>query len=226
MKTTQRQQYKVVQKHQETSNVTTLVLEPSTNFSFVPGQYITVFFSDSGTPEGKSYSISSAPHESNFTITIKAMGEFSNRLCELEPGDFIEASLPYGFFFSESDDNDIVLLASGIGIAPFRSMIVNSLKTKPHRKIIVHYSIKTVAGTIYNKEFKNIQNKYKNLKMHYYFTQEGSPRMEPREIIEKLPTLKSPEFFICGSIAFVRDMWNGLKKNGVPEDSIFTEAFF
>jgi 3-ketosteroid 9alpha-monooxygenase subunit B len=217
MKTIQRQQYKVIRKRQEAVNVFTLELVSSNPFTFVPGQYITVYFPDSGTPEGKSYSLSSAPHEENFSITVKSMGEFSSRLCSLEKGDVIEASLPYGFFYSESDGNDKVLLASGIGIAPFRSMVLSS-----DQKIVLHHSIKTKDAAIFKKEFE----KLKNVEPHFYFTQEGSPRINPRDVVRNLPDLKSPEFYICGSISFVRDMWNGLKKEGVPEEMIFTEAFF
>lgn len=218
MKTTARQKYKIVGKKQETAQVTTLFFDAP--IQYIPGQYITVYFPDSGTPEGKSYSISSAPHEEYFSITVKAMGEFSNRLCALKIGDEIEASLPYGFFYSESEGNDKVLLASGIGIAPFRSMILNSLG----QKIILHHSIKTKDAAIFKKEFEGLKNN--NLKMYHYFTQEGSSRINPHLVIKNLPKLNSPEFFICGSIAFVRDMWNGLKDQGVPEEMIYTEAFF
>jgi ferredoxin-NADP reductase len=216
------QKYKVVQKKEEAPQVTTLKLTPvdGTEFSFVPGQFITVYFPYSGTPEGKSYSISSAPHERGFFITVKAMGEFSNRLCGLRVGDEINGSLPYGFFYSENSGSDLVLLAAGIGIAPFRSIIL----ANSNRKIILHHSSRTRVEAIFKGEFSKLISE--NFNVTHYFTREGSSRMNPAKIISTLPELKSPEFFICGSIEFVRDMWKGLKENGVPEDAIFTEAFF
>lgn len=213
MKTTKRIYYSVIGKVKETPQTTTLILEPKP--VFIPGQYITIYFPNLGTPEGKPYSISSSPSEKYFSITIKAMGEFSNRLCSLKVGDRIEASQPYGFFFSESKDNDAVLLASGIGVAAFRSMILsNSMK-----KIILHYSVKKKEDMLFKEVLKKIYTTH-------YFTQEGSARINPQEIVSNLPALNSPEFFICGSIAFVRDMWRGLRDAGVPEETIFTEAFF
>ena len=34
------------------------------------------------------------------------------------------------------------------------------------------------------------------------------------------------EFMICGSISSIRDMWKGLRDLGIPEETIYTEAFF
>lgn len=220
MKTTSRLKFKVIGKKQETPLITTLQLDTTDGkpLSYIPGQYITVYFPNSGTPEGKAYSLSSSPHEKHASITIKKIGEFSSRLSALEPGDTIEASLPYGFFYSESRESDMVLIAAGIGIAPFRSMILHN----PHRKILLFYSVKKEADAIFKKEFDHI----KNLNVTYYHTQEGSSRIDTRQLVDSLPSLASPEFFICGGIAFVRDIWTGLRDNGVPEEMMYTEAFF
>ena len=216
---TTRQNYRVVGKTQETPVVATLLLsrEDGKPLSFVPGQYVTVYLPETGTLEGKSYSLSSAPLDDSFSITVKAMGEFSNQLYNLDVGDIIEASLPYGFFYSDSD-SDMVLIAAGIGVAPFRSMI----RHHQDKKIILHYSLKKKEDAIFKKEFDAL----KRLSVTYYFTQEGSRRIDPNKLVMSLPDLKSPEFFICGGIAFVRDMWKGLQKSGVPEEAIYTEAFF
>lgn len=223
----EKNKYKIINRVQETHDTVTLKLErgDGQTFSYVPGQFITVYFPETGTPEGKSYSLSSAPHEGHFSITVKAMGEFSNRLYDMEKGQTILASPPYGFFFSESTDSDMVFLAAGIGIAPFRGMIADSLAKNSSRKIILNYSVRTEADIIFKKELEKINNP--NFKVNYFITREGShERMKPQHIIQTLPSLKNPEFFICGSIAFVRDMWRGLQENGVPEDMIYTEAFF
>ena len=60
-----------------------LSLANSTVPTYVPGQFITVYAPELGTPEGKAYSISSAPHEKTLNITVKDMGKFSHYLLEL-----------------------------------------------------------------------------------------------------------------------------------------------
>ena len=129
--------YKVIDVIKESHDVSTLVLSCS-NFDisdYIAGQYITVYISESNTLEGKAYSISSAPSEKNITVTVKAVGEFSNKLTSLKIGDSVSASLPYGYFCVESEDTPMVMIAGGIGITPLRSMIFDSVTKNANRKI-------------------------------------------------------------------------------------------
>ena len=72
----------------ETDDTVTIYFEvPGYDFCYTAGQYITVFFDDSSTPEGKAYSLSSAPHEKWLSITVKKVGEYSGRLHDLRAGD-------------------------------------------------------------------------------------------------------------------------------------------
>lgn len=223
------QKYKVTRRVQETNDTVSLFLRRVDDLPvrFVPGQFITVYFPEAGTPEGKSYSLSGAPDEEGLRITVKAMGEFSHRLTKMQAGDIVTASLPYGFFFSDNTDTDIVLVAAGIGIAPFRSMLLDALNIYPSRKIILYYTCKRESEIIFKDELEGLASTSKQFSTSYFLTQEGAKeRIDVKKLVENLPRLHSPEFFLCGSIEFVRDMWKGLKENGVPEDAIFTEAFF
>ncbi len=209
----------------ETSDVSTLkmVMEDNTIPLFRPGQFITVYFEEYGTPEGKSYSISSSTKEKTINITVKAMGEFSHRLCKMKVGDKIHASLPYGFFYSENKDSHIIIITGGIGIAPFRSIILDN----PDRKFDIYYSNRTESDIIFKKELDALANK--NIK--YFITKEKSKghinrRIEIKDILGNIKTIKDKEFFICGGISFVRDFWKKLRENGVKEEMIYTEAFF
>src|SRR3989344_590628 len=96
--------YIVKEKVKETHNVVTLKLVcDGGNPEYRVGQFITVFFPEMGKVEGKAYTISSEPSEDTINITVKAIGEFSNKLVGLSAGDTISASLPYGYFYSESE---------------------------------------------------------------------------------------------------------------------------
>lgn len=222
--------YIVRESRQESYDTVTLSLscEKGSVPSFVPGQFISIYFPELNTPEGKSYSISSPPGKKTVEITIKGIGEFSNRLCAMRPGDRIIGSSPYGFFYSEQDDTDLILIAGGIGITPFRSMIAHALEHEPGRNITLFQSGRTLADLIFDEEMANASG----LSTHYFVTRENvsstriTPRrMEAKDIIDTCrPELG--EFFICGSIPFVRDLWHGLKSHGVAEDRIYTEAFF
>ncbi|MFA6297230.1 MAG: FAD-dependent oxidoreductase [Candidatus Paceibacterota bacterium] len=200
---------------------------------YTAGQFITVYFPETKTLEGKSYTFSSAPHENTCNITIKNIGEFSGRLCSLKVGETIEASMPYGFFSSEYPEAELILIAGGIGITPFRSMVKGHLWQNPKRNIHLFHSTKTMSDIVFKKEFEELSENYPNLKIAYNLTQElnipenmKKGRIDVPTLLNSLEKTTDKEFLICGSISFVRDIWKALRDQGISEDVIYTEAFF
>ncbi|OGG42163.1 hypothetical protein A3A21_02150 [Candidatus Jorgensenbacteria bacterium RIFCSPLOWO2_01_FULL_45_25b] len=235
MSTEDRKTYVVRERISETPSVSTLRLESTDNNlpAYVSGQFITVYVSETGESEGRAYSISSSPEEEALHITVKAVGKCSNRLCSMNFGDTLTASLPYGYFYSESDKSPLVMLASGIGITPFRSIIRSAAKNTPSRKLVLCYTNETVEDIVFRKEFDELQKRNDSIDINYFITrEEDTPqymikgRMNADIILKKIENLDSPEFFICGSISFVRDLWRGLRNAGIQEESMYTEAFF
>ncbi len=226
--------YSVTDSTRETHNVVTLTLQCENDLSrYCAGQFITVYFPDTNHREGKSYSISKVIDAHHFSITVKDIGEFSHRLSVLNVGDTLMASLPYGYFYSESTTSSLILVAGGIGIAPFRAILLASLEKNPFRPVMLFCSIQYEADGIFRNELEVLSKKYpKNFSLYYYVTQENSTpplrhgRIPVRDIIELSKDLPDREFMLCGSIAFVRDFWRGLKASGIPEETIYTEAFF
>lgn len=218
----------------ETPGVSTLLLSLSNGSvpKYVPGQFITVYAPELGTPEGKAYSISSAPHEKTLNITVKDMGKFSHYLCSRKQGDEIQGSLPYGYFFSESHTSPLALICGGIGIAPLRSMLQAAAHDTPRRSITLFCSNRTTQDIIFKKTLNELQEADKNLRVQHFITREPaeppmhSGRINAKIILESLKDEKGVEFLLCGSISFVRDLWRDLRAAGIPEETIYTEAFF
>ncbi|MGC9602844.1 MAG: hypothetical protein ABSE76_03895 [Minisyncoccia bacterium] len=228
-----KKKYTVIKTTSEAPGVVSLELscEDGTPL-YIPGQFITVYLPELGTPEGKAYSISSAPNES-LRITVEERGEFSRTLSALKPGGVFLASEPEGYFYSESKTSALVMLAAGIGIAPFRSVILESLQKNSARLIHLFYSNRTMQNIVFRDEFALLAARHESFKVHHFITREEnlpggitSGRMSAEAILKAVGKAPDPEFFICGSIPFVRDMWKGLKSAGVSEERLYTEAFF
>jgi ferredoxin-NADP reductase len=210
-----------------------LKLADGTVPTYIAGQFITVYFPETKTLEGKAYSFSSAPHDATCDITVKKIGEFSGRLCAMKPGDTITASLPYGFFATEYPETEMIAIAGGIGVTPFRSIIHHTLKENPQRSVRLYHSAKYAAEHIFDDEFIALGATYPNFSIIRHVTQEDNPhdrvkkgRINIDSVIPPNAIHNDKEYLICGSISFVRDMWKGLRAQGVPEDRIYTEAFF
>ncbi|MGH9615314.1 MAG: ferredoxin--NADP reductase [Acidobacteriaceae bacterium] len=95
-------------------------------FAFDPGQFISIVAQDArGKPQTRAYSMASAPRGNRFDLCLDRVegGFFSNRLCDLQPGDTAEFHGPYGFFVLRPPLTDTILIATGTGIAPMRGFV-------------------------------------------------------------------------------------------------------
>lgn len=214
---------------------------------FDAGQYITVLFKDLLPPEGKAYSLSCRPGLPYLSITVKRVGKYSNRICDLKPGDKFLVSNSYGSLF-EDYDQDITLVGAGVGIAPLFSIINDTLLKNPKRKVTLLYTNKTIKDICFLKELEELKEKHPNFKLILHVTREkdikekestnendkdnqvDSKFVKGRFNLEgylKNKTLDATsDFILCGHINFVKDIYNDLLKCKVPVEQISTEIFF
>ncbi|MBP6913844.1 MAG: FAD-dependent oxidoreductase [Candidatus Levybacteria bacterium] len=227
--------YCFVSKKKETPSTYTLYLSllDDKPITYSAGQCITVYFSDLNVSSGKIYSISSAPHEYEnvFSITVRAVGAYSNKLCSLELGDTIMGSVPYGCFNPPEDNLSLVMMAGGIGITPFRSIIFDSLFCKQQRKLLLFHSSQTLEECIFRNDFRLAQEQNKSLQTKIFITRENEhhPHITKRRInTHDIELIKSeyPEsiYMISGSVSFVRNQYQNLVELGVAKQLIQTET--
>jgi ferredoxin-NADP reductase len=96
-------------------------------FGFVAGQWLSFKHTK---PDGeeitRAYSIASPPGDNNrFALCLNRVqdGYMSNHLCAMEPGDELRCQGPFGDFTLRPPMRDTVFIATGTGVAPFRSML-------------------------------------------------------------------------------------------------------
>jgi ferredoxin-NADP reductase len=101
-------------------------------FGFVPGQWLSV---KANTPDGeemtRAYSIASPPSTNGqfaFCLNRVQDGFMSNYLCDLRKGGEITFQGPFGDFILRPPLRDTLFIATGTGIAPFRSMLKDLLE--------------------------------------------------------------------------------------------------
>jgi len=96
-------------------------------FGFVPGQWLS-FKRDmpNGVDITRAYSIASPPSDDNrFALCLNRVqdGFMSNFLCDMKIGEEISCEGPFGNFVLRPPMRDTLFVATGTGIAPFRSML-------------------------------------------------------------------------------------------------------
>lgn len=120
----------IVKKEQLTKTVYHFDIhhEHPTDFTFKAGQYAT-FVIDPQTR--RQYSFCSEPRPESFEIIVDVspMGVGSRFFLERKEGDVVEYLAPLGSFTMTDTPMKKILIATGTGVAPFRSMILNEMKS-------------------------------------------------------------------------------------------------
>jgi len=224
-------EFVLVKKESESSDVTSLFFKTAggEKYEFLAGQYVDIV-PPNIDGHGKSYTISSSPNDELVRITIKRQGAVSSALIEMGVGQKVSFEGPYGVFYPEENMKDVVMLAGGIGITPFVSVIKDHHDSKKDTKFILLYSNKTKSDATFAKKLTEIENNNNNLKTIYFTTQDKTGDENSRisaDLVQKhVPDIQDKKFYICGSISFVRDVWKMLKSVEVPEENIYTESFY
>ncbi|HTX90855.1 MAG TPA: RnfABCDGE type electron transport complex subunit D [Anaerolineales bacterium] len=210
------------------------------NFAFAPGQYMewTLGHAD---PDGRGnrryFTLASAPTEKNLRVGVKfseRSSSFKAAMLALEPGDEIIASQPAGDFVLPKDPHQkVVLIAGGVGVTPFRSMIKYMLDTHQRRPVVLFYANKTVDDILYKDVFDRAQHEL-GLRVIYAVSDPRrlpagwngvTGRITPQVLQGKLPDFPLCVFYISGPKGMVDSFKESLDRMGVPRSRVKTDYF-
>lgn len=207
--------------------------------AFLPGQYAAISFYRKHRPTpARCFSIVTSPTDTDrLQFSMRSKGHFTKAIAGLKEGDTVKVRGPYGGFVLDlANGGDVVLLAGGIGITPFMSMVSYAAKVKLNSKITLVYSVQNQDDVPFIKELKELQKENKNLKLHFvvgegpvdkigeHITSKGF--ITP-ELLDEVSNndYSSITYFMCGPPPFMRAMAKNLKAKGVDKNRIITEAF-
>ena len=152
------------------------VIDELESFSFIPGQFISAVAEDrSGKEQIRAYSLASAPNGNRFELSLNRVegGFFSNRLADLPDlpvGGLIQVYGPNGFFTLREPLTDGILVATGTGVAPMRSMLqwlfpLDGPDRSDGKQIWLVYGTRFESELYYRNEFEAIAARHSNF--HY-----------------------------------------------------------
>ena len=211
------------------------LVEPH-RFPFFAGQYVSIQVSEQG--ERRAYSICSSPgidHGFELLIDTRPAGLGSTYLASLQFGDEIKGIGPIGqFTIAESNsipESQIVLIATGSGIAPFRSMILDLLQEKKdQRPLSLYWGMRYAHEFFWLQDFEILVDAFQNFNFYPILSQPSPEWTLSTGHVTDLPTAHNfpPQtgFYLCGSQQMVKDNIAVLFAKGVDSQFIHHEKFY
>ncbi len=209
-------------------------IEEGKTMRFRAGQFVQMFIPYEGKIRRTSYSIASAPQrETGFDLCVTHVdgGVSSTFLHNLKEGDEVQAMGPLGkFTLPASLPRDVVFIATGSGIAPFRSMINDLIAQKTERKIQLLFGNRYIADVLYRKEWEALAAANPNFS-HFFTLSRGEPEWRgargyvQEKIAEFVPDPARKDFYICGLVKMIDGVTEKLKALGVPAEQIHFERY-
>ena len=209
-------------------------------FSFKAGQFVEMTIVDAPESDalgnGRAFSIASAPHEDGLLFATRMRDSaFKRALAAMNPGAVVRIDGPFGdLVLHNNPRRPAVLLAGGIGITPFRSIVLRAAKEILPHQIFLFYSNRRLTDAPFLEELRALETANPNYRFVATMTEPQTPqypwrgergRITADMLSRFLKDAVSPVYYIAGPPAMVSGLRAVLNSLGVDDDDIRVEEF-
>ncbi|VVO75685.1 Flavohemoprotein [Pseudomonas fluorescens] len=239
---------RVVRIEAQSHNIRSIYLEPADGAGlplFQAGQHLPLRFNIGGDVHIRTYSLSSAPSDDFFRISVKRDGRVSTHLHEqIRVGDLLEARAPQGHFtVAPHERRPLVLLAAGVGITPLLSMlrevVYQGLRTRRIRPTWFIQSSRTLADQPFRRELDRLlEDAGDAVRVVRLLSQPEAEAIQGEDfdlsgridvaLLKDLLTVEDydqPDFVVCGPGSFTQSLYDGLRELDIRDSRIHAETF-
>jgi CDP-4-dehydro-6-deoxyglucose reductase len=199
---------------------------------FVPGQFTSFTGVIGGKEITRAYSLASTPSGTNrFELCLNRVepGHLSPRLFEMKPGDCIQMRQPLGMFVLRQPPRDSIFIATGTGIAPFRSMLQAHLNPSSPAFTLL-FGVRYESHLLYREEFEEMELRYPHFRFWPTLTRPeagwiGRHGRVQAHLAEAIGGRHDLDFYLCGLKEMVDEVRGILKAEGFDRKQIFYEKY-
>jgi predicted ferric reductase len=234
-----RKPYEVVQIIPERGAAWTVALQPfgHAGMRFHPGQFawLTAWASPFSDQEHPFSISSSAERRDQLAFTIKALGDFTSRIKDMQPGQKVYLDGPFGAFSIDRHPHarGYIFIAGGVGITPVMSMLCTLADRQDRRPHLLLYANKTWDAVTFREEIEDLKQRLDLRVAHVLEAPpegwQGELGFITRTILAKYFPAEMPrnhyEIFICGPEPMMNAVEKTLAQMGIWMGDYHSERF-
>lgn len=228
---------RVQHMHKAAEDVMVLKLKLPANerLQFLAGQYIDILLRDG---KRRSYSMANPPHDDEFVelhVRNMAHGAFTEFVFgRMKEKDILRFEGPLGtFFLQEDSDKPMILVASGTGFAPIKSIIEHALHVGIERPMTLYWGGRRPQDIYMGELAGQWQQEHANLTfipvISDAFPEDnwtGRSGLVHQAVMEDFPDMSAYQVYACGTPLMVEAAHRDFTTQcGLPEGEFFSDAF-
>jgi ferredoxin-NADP reductase len=232
---------KLLSRQEVAERTTAFRFEKPPNWTFKAGQSLDMALLDPPETDAegntRTLSIASGPHEETLLVATRMRDTaFKNVLGSMPLGSTVKIEGPSGDLTLHNNvARTAVLVAGGIGITPFRSIVVRAAQEKLPHRIILFYSNRRPEDAAFLDELQALEKENPNYKLVASMTEmakshaswQGEVGLIDREMLLRyVKDAASPIYYVAGPPEMVKGLHTVINEAGVDDDDIRTEDFF
>jgi ferredoxin-NADP reductase len=214
--------------------------EKPSKWTFKAGQFLDVTLLDPSETDAegnsRTFSIASAPHEATLMVATRMRDTAFKRVLQAMPlGSAVRIEGPSGGLTLHNNvSRTAVLLAGGIGITPFRSIVARAAKESLFHRIFLFYSNRRPEDAPFLDELQALEKENPNYKLIASMTemakshrtwQGETGQIDSAMLARYLRDAVSPIYYIAGPPEMVKGLQTMINEFGAGDDDIRTEEF-
>jgi ferredoxin-NADP reductase len=232
---------KLIERYEVAEGTMAFALERPIGFDFTAGQYLTITLPEPPYNDAKgssrTFSIASAPQDTgHLLIATRMTGSALKRsLAEAPLGMPVSIFGPAGnFTLPRAAAAPLVFIAGGIGITPFRSMILDAANRQLPHQITLIYSNRTPEGASFHDELARVAAMYPSFRYlptmtdakHARQPWTGERRLVNADFLrECVGDVTRPTFYLAGPPGLVVAVTKTVLEAGADPAHILAEEF-
>ncbi|HEX5117012.1 MAG TPA: globin domain-containing protein [Pseudonocardiaceae bacterium] len=221
----------IVAHERRTLNIAVLTLRTNPRMDYLPGQSVAVQ-SDVRPQMWRYYSPANSPRSDDtmeLHVRLVDGGAVSSALVQaVGVGDILRLGAPIGRDLVVDHDRDLVLIAGGTGLAPFKSLVDHAANEQSRRRIRLYVGVRTRRDFYDMTALRDYARRLPGLRVVPVTSEDpgfSGDRGRVADVALQHGTWPNEEIYLCGSPEMVTNSLAALRSAGVPDERIHHEEF-